>query len=244
MIAASTPGAQRSRSNAITASAAAMIAQTPAARPSTPSEKLTTFISATRPTTVIAAPALGKCSRPTKGSAISFDFDAEVHDDQRRGHLPGELHQRRQVEAVVERPHHRDEGGGDQHAVPDPFVGQPDEPGHERAGEDRQAAEQRGGALGEAALARLVDRPDCPREAHRERRQQRRHNGGGQEGVQRVELVRGHGGPRTASQARGSCARGGLRVHARGELLVQRVALDQRAHPLAQLVGAGLVSRG
>ncbi len=71
MIAASTPGAQRSRSNAITASAAAMIAQTPAAKPSTPSEKLTTFISATRPTTVIAPPALGKCRTPTKGRAIS-----------------------------------------------------------------------------------------------------------------------------------------------------------------------------
>jgi hypothetical protein len=49
----------------MTAIAAAMIAHTPAARPSTPSEKLTTFIIATRPMTVstgpaFVTPALGK----------------------------------------------------------------------------------------------------------------------------------------------------------------------------------------
>jgi len=63
--AASTPGCARFRSNAITATATAMITHTPAARPSTPSEKLTTFIISTRPITVrigpaLVAPALGK----------------------------------------------------------------------------------------------------------------------------------------------------------------------------------------
>ena len=77
VIAARTPGDCRPRSNAMTAIAAAMIAQTPAARPSTPSEKLTTFIIATRPMTVrtgpaFVAPALGKCSLPTKGSVITL----------------------------------------------------------------------------------------------------------------------------------------------------------------------------
>ncbi len=76
VIAASTPGSWRERSKAITAIAAAMIAQTPAASPSTPSEKLTTFIIATRPITVstgpaLVAPALGKCRMPTNGSVIA-----------------------------------------------------------------------------------------------------------------------------------------------------------------------------
>ncbi len=75
--AASTPGGARPRSNAITAIAAAMIAHTPAASPSTPSEKLTTFIIATSPTTVstgpaFVGPALGKARCPAKGSVIAF----------------------------------------------------------------------------------------------------------------------------------------------------------------------------
>lgn len=68
--AASTPGAVRPRSNAITASAAATIVQTPAASPSTPSLKLTTFISATSPTTVTVPPAWGKLNRPTNGNVM------------------------------------------------------------------------------------------------------------------------------------------------------------------------------
>jgi hypothetical protein len=56
---------------------AAMIAHTPAARPSTPSEKLTTFIIATSATTVSSGPAFvmpafGNASSPTKGSVIAF----------------------------------------------------------------------------------------------------------------------------------------------------------------------------
>jgi len=77
VIAASTPGCGRPRSNAITVMLAAMIMQTPAARPSTPSEKLTTFIIATRPITVrigpaFVTPAFGKASVPTYGSVIAF----------------------------------------------------------------------------------------------------------------------------------------------------------------------------
>ena len=61
----------------MTVIAKAMIAHTPAARPSTPSEKLTTFIIATRPTTVssgpaFVAPALGSASTPMNGSVIDF----------------------------------------------------------------------------------------------------------------------------------------------------------------------------
>jgi hypothetical protein len=61
----------------MTAIAAAMITHTPAARPSTPSEKLTTFIIATRPITVstgpaLVMPALGKFSLPMNGSVIAL----------------------------------------------------------------------------------------------------------------------------------------------------------------------------
>lgn len=61
----------------MTVIAAAMIMQTPAARPSTPSEKLTTFIIATSPITLstgpaLVTPALGKASVPTNGSVIAF----------------------------------------------------------------------------------------------------------------------------------------------------------------------------
>ena len=47
--AASTPAASRCRSKAMIANATALIVQTPAASPSTPSEKLTTFITTTSP---------------------------------------------------------------------------------------------------------------------------------------------------------------------------------------------------
>jgi hypothetical protein len=77
VIAASTPGSARSRSNAMIASVPAMITHTPAASPSTPSDRLTMFIITTRPTTVSAgpafvAPALGKCRVPTNGNVITF----------------------------------------------------------------------------------------------------------------------------------------------------------------------------
>ena len=56
---------------------AAMITHTPAASPSTPSEKLTTFIIATSPMTVrigpaFVTPALGKCRTPMKGSVTDL----------------------------------------------------------------------------------------------------------------------------------------------------------------------------
>ncbi len=52
------------------ANATAAIVQTPAARPSTPSEKLTTFIIATRPMTVTGPPAEPKSIAPRNGSVM------------------------------------------------------------------------------------------------------------------------------------------------------------------------------
>ncbi len=118
---------------------------------------------------------------------------AEVHDDHGRQHLAEQLQRRVQIEAVVEGAHQRDDPGGQQHAVPQLCFfaearGQPDQSGHERAGEDRQPTEQRRGALGQAPLARLVDHARGPRQAHREGRHQRRDDRGGEECVKRVEL--------------------------------------------------------
>jgi hypothetical protein len=68
--AAKTPAWLRSRSKAMTEKASALIAQTPAARPSMPSEKLTTFITPTSATTVIGPPASPKLSAPMNGSVM------------------------------------------------------------------------------------------------------------------------------------------------------------------------------
>jgi hypothetical protein len=119
---------------------------------------------------------------------------AEVHDDHRRGDLAGELDDRRQVVAVVERPYERDERRGKQDAVPQPLAraiagGQEGERRDEHTGEDREAAEQRGRAFGQTALAWLVDGADRDRQAHRQWRQQRRHRRRRQKCVERVELV-------------------------------------------------------
>ena len=85
-----------------------MIAHTPAARPSTPSEKLTTFIIATRPITVssgpaFVTPALGKCSVPTNGSVIAFTATPKCTTITAASTCPASLSAGWQVEAVVER---------------------------------------------------------------------------------------------------------------------------------------------
>ncbi|CAB4866762.1 unannotated protein [freshwater metagenome] len=73
-IAAKTPAAARSRSKAITENATAPIAQTPAARPSIPSEKLTTFIRATSPITVSGTPTQPKSTAPANGRVMLLTF--------------------------------------------------------------------------------------------------------------------------------------------------------------------------
>ena len=128
--------------------------------------------------------------------------DSVVHDDQRREHLPAELQDGVQVEAVVERADDRDHGRREEHPVPvhrprsgaaARFArGQPDERRHERAREDREPAEERHGSLGEAPVARFVDSADGPREAHRQRSQERGHGPRHQKGVERVKLCRVH----------------------------------------------------
>jgi hypothetical protein len=122
--------------------------------------------------------------------------NAEVHHDHRCQHLPEQLDRRVQVKAVVEHANTRDHGGGQQYAVPQLRLlfarvtsGQPHQAGDQRPGEDRKTTQQRRRPLGQAPLARFVDRPDHPGETHRQRCQQRGDDRGGQKGVKRVELV-------------------------------------------------------
>ena len=63
------------------AKATAEIAQTPAARPSTPSEKLTTFISATRPSTVSTPPSAAEVHEVEERSVMLSTETPELHED-------------------------------------------------------------------------------------------------------------------------------------------------------------------
>ncbi len=72
--------------------------------------------------------------------------DAEVHDDHGRDDLACELDYGRQLVAIIERADERDHTGGEQHAMPQLMffaepAREPDQPGDERARENRQAAE-------------------------------------------------------------------------------------------------------
>ena len=138
---------------------------------------------------------VGEMKRADPRQRDRLHRDAEVHHDHRREHLTGELQHGGQLEAVVERAHERDHAGAQQHALPQVRLlavarGQPDQPRGERSAEDREAPEQGRGAVRQAPLARLVDRADGGREAHRERRQQRGHGRRGEEREDGVELAR------------------------------------------------------
>ena len=154
--------------------AAAMIAQTPAARPSTPSEKLTTFIITTSPITV----STGRRPRARVGERQMADErqrdrlhgDAVVHDDHRREHLAEQLDRGVQVEAVVERADERDQRRprAARRATAAAAVRWRSRRAA-RSGPRRSAPAKIArppssgvGAVGQPALARLVDRADAP----------------------------------------------------------------------------------
>jgi hypothetical protein len=135
----------------------------------------------------------GERERTDERQRDALDRNAVVHDDHRRRDLAGELDDRGQVEAVVQRANDRYQRGADQHAMPHLRAravagGQEREYRNEHAGEDRKTAEQRRRAIGEAALTRFVHGADRPRQPHRERREQRGYGRGNKECGKRVEL--------------------------------------------------------
>ena len=162
--------------------ATAEIAHTPAARPSTPSEKFTTFISTTSPSTVTGPPRSPSSTRCTNGSVNVSTFTPEVTSTTAAAICPASLISRVQVEDVVERADDRDQRRGGEDALGALVVGQEDQPRDERAAEDREPAEQRRRLAREPALLDVVDRADPAREARRERCQRGRHREGDQRG--------------------------------------------------------------
>ncbi len=178
----------------MTANTAAAIAQTPAARPSIPSEKFTTFMTATSPTTVSGSPAEPKSTAPMNGNVMFVTSTPACTGMIAATDLPGELDDRRQVEPVVQRPDERDDDRSEQDAV-DAVVGarrpvEEERGADEDPGEHRQTPEQRRRALGQAAVGRAVDGADRPRDAGRQRRDQHRHHERGGEAEEGV--LRGH----------------------------------------------------
>ena len=223
--------------------ATALIAQTPAARPSTPSEKLTTFMTSTSPTTVSGPPADAEVDRADERQREVRDLDAGRDRDRRRQDLAGELEAGRQVEAVVERADDGDQrraGEDPAHAVLG-HAGEVEQRrrDQEHGGEDRQPAEQRRGGTAQAAGRALVDGADAPREARAERRQ---HGGDGErhhEGEYRV--APGHACASLVARRRSPPPR--LHRGGRAEVLVERVAVGELGHALGQLGAARLEGR-
>ena len=171
----------------MTAKPMAEIAQTPAASPSTPSEKLTTFITATSPSSVSGPPSSPRSTRPRNGNVKSSTRTPESTQISAAADLPEQLHAGREVADVV-----GDADGGDQRRRAEDAAhlragGQEQRARHEHAGEDRQPAEQRRRALAPArAPARDRRAPTRTREPRDQRRDGRRQRQGDQEGEQRA----------------------------------------------------------
>ena len=91
----------------MTANAAAEIAHTPAASPSIPSEKFTTFMSPTSPISVSASPSSSKSTRPMNGTVTSSMLTPESTSIERRADLAGELERRRRARASRRAPRRR-----------------------------------------------------------------------------------------------------------------------------------------
>ena len=146
--------------------------QTPAARPSTPSIKLTMFITATIPITVATSPrwivaAAGQVEQvdgarveaAEEGEGDGLDRDAGGDRDHGGDDWPSELQRRRQVEEVVERRRRtitpRRPGCGSRRP------GQEDEAGDQDPARIASPPSRGVGNWCRPALARLVDRADA-----------------------------------------------------------------------------------
>ena len=123
--------------------ATAAIAHTPAARPSTPSEKLTMFISSTSASAVSRAAEVAELDAVQERERERVDLHAGGDEHDRRRDLPGELDDGGRSKHVVERADDRDQRRGGKDAFGPLVVGQEQQARDERAAEDRQPAEQR-----------------------------------------------------------------------------------------------------
>ena len=163
--------------------AAAEIAHTPAASPSMPSEKFTTFITKTSPTSVSGPPSSPNSSAPIERQRDVGDLHPREHADQGGGELPGELQAGRDVAQVVGEADEGDQRGRQQDAARALGDGQEERRGQQHAGEDRDPAQQRRRLAREPAIGHAVDRPDAAGQPGDQRGQ----TGGGGEGHQEAE---------------------------------------------------------
>ena len=177
VIAASTAAPVRSSESAITARVAAEMTHTPAARPSTPSMRLMTFIIATSPTSVTICP---RCTLPRRGALststvcrLTPPTNGTVNSptvtplntgiirrrSARRASIRPAARGRRRRRRARQSPARR-------RGLPecsDP--GEKEHAGHQRAREHREPAEPRRRNEVQAALAWHVDRADPAGEA-------------------------------------------------------------------------------
>ena len=190
VIAASTPPRLTPRSKAMTPSAAAAIAQTPAARPSMPSDRLTTFITTTSPNAVSGPPRSPKSSRPTNGSVPESTRDPAAHGDPSpRAIWPASFSAGCRSKRSSIAPTAVMTAAAARIPCSSSVPGMTIDRGDRAAGEDRQAAEQRRAAGSQSAAARAVDRAGRAGEARRQRRQRGGCHESDGERRQRVELV-------------------------------------------------------
>jgi hypothetical protein len=117
-----------------------------------------------------------------------IDRHAREHQHERRRDLAGELGRRPELAPVVERADRRDQRRAGEDALD--LVGhrQEQQPRDERAGEDREPAEQRRRVARQPALLDGVDRADAAREPCAQRRQDRRDDQRDEEAEQGVVL--------------------------------------------------------
>ena len=162
----------------------AEIAQTPAASPSTPSEKLTTFITATSPSSVSGPPSSPRSTRPRNGNVKSSTRTPESTQISPAADLPEQLEAGRELADVVDDADRGDERRGAEDAAHLRAGRQEQRARDEHADEDRQAAEQRGPRLCQPALLHGIDGADPHREPGDQRRDGRRQRQGDQKGEQ------------------------------------------------------------
>ena len=177
----------------------AAIAHTPAARPSTPSEKLTTLMISTMPSMVSGTASGPKSIGPTKGSVTSSTTTPSSTGTATAATCPTSLIDGCRSKTSSSAPTTVIS------AAPPRIAGYGlSSRSHSAAATATPAKMARPPRTGvmrseQAAVARLVDGADAPRHARDDRRQQCRHRGRDGRGGERVELVPGH--PATASQA-------------------------------------------
>ena len=202
--AASTPAASRSSESAMIANVAAAIVQTPAASPSTPSVKFTTFITATIPISVSGLPQSPRSSGLTNGS-VTFSTQTPGGDRDRArprtgrasfshgGRPPSRASSIAPTSVIAIAPSTMPRVSV---SAKPPIttsrrrvVRQEDQRRDDRRDQDREPAEARHGLVVQVPLARLVDHSEPPRQPRHRRRDRERDRPRQQERPEGVERV-------------------------------------------------------